>query len=100
MEQLATSFGVDVLGYDYSGYGESRVQVIGEETIVRDLEIIIGWLERPIGNVILWGFSLGSYPTVCCAAKYQNIGGMVLESPIASVNCLFEKNLHSGIRFR
>jgi pimeloyl-ACP methyl ester carboxylesterase len=100
LENLALTYKIDVLGYDYSGYGESRVSVIGEETIVRDLELVIAWLNRPIGKIILWGFSLGSYPAVCSAAKYQNIAGMVLQCPIASINCLFEKNLYPGMQFK
>lgn len=89
LESLALEFRIDVLGYDYSGYGESRVHVIGEETIVRDLLLIIAWLKRPIEKIILWGFSLGTFPTVCNASIYQNIGGMVLQCPIASINCMF-----------
>lgn len=83
------TYGVDVLGYDYSGYGESRVYVIGEETIVRDLELVIGWLDRPLSKIVLWGFSLGSYPTVCNAVTYASLAGIVLQCPIASINCIF-----------
>jgi pimeloyl-ACP methyl ester carboxylesterase len=89
LEALALHFHVDVLGYDYSGYGESRVPVIGEETIVRDLEIVVAWVNRPLSKIILWGFSLGTFPTVCNAAMYSQLAGMVLQCPIASVNCIF-----------
>lgn len=90
---------MNVLGYDYSGYGESRVTVIGEETIVKDLELVISWLKIPLNRIILWGFSLGSYPTVCNAAKFK-VGGMVLQCPIASVNCIFEEGLTTKTRFK
>ena len=99
LEGLALNYNIDVLGYDYSGYGESRAAVIGEETIVRDLELVIAWLKRPLHKIILWGFSLGSYPTVCNASTF-GVAGMVLQCPIASINCLFEANITAKTKFK
>lgn len=97
LEGLALHYGVNVLGYDYSGYGQSRAAVIGEETIVRDLELVLAWLKRPLNKIILWGFSLGSYPTVSNASA---VAGIVLQCPIASINCLFESNVNVNTRFK
>ena len=99
LENLALTYGVDVVGYDYSGYGESRVSLIGEETVVRDLELVLSWMKVPLSKVILWGFSLGSYPTVSNAGKFK-VGGMVLQCPIASVNCIFEEGVTTKTKFK
>ena len=47
------------------------------------------WLHIPKNQIILWGFSLGSYPTVSVAAQDQ-FGGVILQSPIASAACFFD----------
>ncbi len=56
------------------------------------MEIVLAWLtERvKISDVILWGFSLGTYPVVYNAAKYP-VSAVILQCPIASISCLFHK---------
>jgi len=44
-----------------------------------------------LDKVILWGFSLGTYPVAWCAAKY-NVKGVILQAPMASVGCTFKGN--------
>lgn len=46
----------------------------------------------PREQIILWGFSLGAYPTVR-AAKEKPFRGMILQSPLASVYSLFAEQL-------
>lgn len=66
---------------------------------MKDLELVISWVKTPLHKIVLWGFSLGSYPTVCNASKFK-VGGMVLHCPIASVNCMFEQNLNTKTKFK
>jgi hypothetical protein len=42
--------------------------------------------------MILWGFSLGAYPTAK-AAIGRKFKGIILHSPLASIYSLFEDNL-------
>ena len=48
-------------------------------------------LHYELSNIILWGFSLGTGPTVEIAARYQNIGGVILQSPLASLLVWMDK---------
>jgi hypothetical protein len=41
-------------------------------------------------DIVLWGFSLGCYPTVRAAAKYE-FKGVILQSPLSSIYSLFTK---------
>lgn len=54
------------------------------------MEIVLAWLSEKIKlqEIVLWGFSLGTFPVVVTASKYK-VGGVILQCPIASVNCLF-----------
>lgn len=49
-------------------------------------------LKYDIRNIILWGFSLGTGPTVELASRYQNLGGVLLQSPLASLMIWMDKN--------
>ena len=49
-------------------------------------------LSYDIKNIILWGFSLGTGPTIEMASRYQNLGGIVLQSPLASLMIWMDKN--------
>ena len=44
--------------------------------------------------MILWGFSLGCYPTSKISSKINKLRGVVLQSPLASLYSLFEDNLN------
>ena len=62
--------------------------------------MVLAWVTKTksIRDVILWGFSLGSYPVLYAAAKY-NVKGVLLQAPIASINCIFHSDLHENIKF-
>lgn len=62
------------------------------EDIEKILSIALFKYQYPIEKVILWGFSLGSGPSVEIAKKYKNIGGLFLEAPLASVYVYLEKD--------
>ena len=79
----------NLVSYDFSGYGESEVRETTEESMVRDLQMVIKWLKVPHSSIVLWGFSLGTYPTVQVAAKLK-IGGVILHCPLASGACFLD----------
>ncbi len=45
-----------------------------------------------MSDIILWGFSLGTGPTVELASRFQNLGGIILQAPLASMNVWIDKN--------
>lgn len=65
---------MNVIAYDYRGYGIS-VGETSEENTYEDCEITISFalktLNYKINELILWGFSLGSGPAVHLASKYE-----------------------------
>ena len=60
---------MNVLVYDYTGYGCSQFSNVSEQTIIADLKSVLNWLKVPRSSIVLWGFSLGSFPTVQVAAQ-------------------------------
>lgn len=49
--------------------------------------MILAWLDRPLSEVILVGFSMGCYPTAKIASKYR-VKAVVLLSPMISLIAL------------
>lgn len=100
VEGLSSHIDATYVIFDYSGYGESRVADVGEEIICKDLDIVLAWVTEFVSlkNVILWGFSLGTYPIVNAASKYE-FGGVILQCPIASISCIFYEELHAEMEF-
>ena len=87
LRQLSAILQVNVLGYDYSGYGCSSGSVAVRNTLA-DVEACWGYLteERGIspGDIILYGQSLGSGPSAWLASQQPEVGGLVLHSGLAS----------------
>ena len=46
-------------------------------------------MKVPLSSIILWGFSLGSFPTITNASKYS-VGGVILQSPLASISTFLD----------
>ncbi|KAF5397400.1 Alpha/beta hydrolase domain-containing protein 17C [Paragonimus heterotremus] len=86
LQSLAYRFGVNILCYDYSGYGVSTGQRL-EENLYADAEAVLKeLLERyqvPLEQIVLYGQSIGTAPTVDLATKYK-VAGVVLHSPFMS----------------
>ncbi|KAJ6410302.1 hypothetical protein OIU84_007118 [Salix udensis] len=74
-------------GYDYSGYGQSSGKP-SEHNTYADIEAAYKCLEENYGakqeNIILYGQSVGSGPTVDLAARLPRLRSVVLHSPILS----------------
>lgn len=88
---IALSLKVNVVGYDYTGYGASLKYNVRptEKQTYKDIECVYDWcietklVKDPAKEVILYGQSVGSGPSTYLASK-RPIAGLVLHSPIMS----------------
>ncbi|KAI3756274.1 hypothetical protein L1987_56093 [Smallanthus sonchifolius] len=85
--QLKANLRVNLMGYDYSGYGASTGKP-SESNTYADIEAVYECLETEYGvsqeDLILYGQSVGSGPTLHLAAKLPRLRGVVLHSGILS----------------
>ncbi|CAI0418494.1 unnamed protein product [Linum tenue] len=85
--QLKVNLRVNLIGYDYSGYGASTGKP-SESNTYADIEAVYQCLETEYGvsqeDLILYGQSVGSGPTLHLAAKLPRLRGIVLHSAILS----------------
>lgn len=79
--------GFSVLLYDYRGYGLSEKKMEHGNEITRDSEACLEWLitkqGKKIQDIVLYGESLGSYPSVFLSVK-QKPQALILEAPFTS----------------
>lgn len=86
---LAHSLDVNVVVYDYSGYGESGGYP-SEASTYRDIEAVYDYVldtlaEGDSKRIVLYGQSVGSGPCCFLASKKDMVlGGMILHSPFTS----------------
>jgi alpha-beta hydrolase superfamily lysophospholipase len=87
-EGLAAEHRVAFFLYEYSGYGLSRGGGPSEAAFYSNIEAAFQHLVHackvPRAQIILWGRSIGSGPTVHLASREKGLGGMMLESGLAS----------------
>ncbi|CAL5432246.1 unnamed protein product [Camellia sinensis] len=85
--QLKANLRVNLIGYDYSGYGASSGEP-SESNTYADIDAVYECLETEYGisqeDLILYGQSVGSGPTLYLAAKLPRLRGVVLHSAILS----------------
>uniref|UniRef100_A0A7N0RAB6 Serine aminopeptidase S33 domain-containing protein n=1 Tax=Kalanchoe fedtschenkoi TaxID=63787 RepID=A0A7N0RAB6_KALFE len=85
--ELSIHLKVNIFGYDYSGYGQSTGKP-SENSTYADIEAAYRCLEETYGtkqeDIILYGQSVGSGPTVDLAARLPRLKAIVLHSPILS----------------
>ncbi|TMW92445.1 hypothetical protein EJD97_013027 [Solanum chilense] len=85
--QLKANLRVNLMGYDYSGYGASTGKPSEFDTYA-DIEAVYDCLQTEYGisqeDLILYGQSVGSGPTLHLAAKLPRLRGVVLHSGILS----------------
>lgn len=89
---LSRKLNVNILAYDYTGYGEAAGYP-SEDNCYADIEAAYHHLvsHRKINprQIVLYGRSVGSGPSTYIAAKLANIGeqigGLILECPFKSV---------------
>ncbi|XP_004501843.1 uncharacterized protein [Cicer arietinum] len=85
--ELSIHLRVNLIGYDYSGYGQSSGKP-SEHNTYADIEAVYKYLEENYGakqeDIILYGQSVGSGPTLDIAARLPRLRAVVLHSPILS----------------
>ncbi|XP_019428983.1 PREDICTED: protein ABHD17C-like [Lupinus angustifolius] len=85
--ELSIHLRVNLMGYDYSGYGQSTGKP-SEHNTYADIEAAYKCLEESYGakqeDIILYGQSVGSGPTLDLAARLAQLRAVVLHSPILS----------------
>jgi pimeloyl-ACP methyl ester carboxylesterase len=95
MKELAKNLSVNIMAYDYTGYGLSLPmgEKPSENMLYRNIEAAYGYLTQvrkiPPSSIILYGRSLGGGPSCYLAAKTamqgQTVGGLILHSAFLSV---------------
>ncbi|CBI16912.3 unnamed protein product, partial [Vitis vinifera] len=87
LSELSVHLPVNLLTYDYSGYGKSTGKP-SEHNTYADVEAAYRCLEEIYGvkeeDVILYGQSLGSGPTIDLAVRLSRLRAVVLHSAILS----------------
>lgn len=85
--ELSIHLRVNLMGYDYSGYGRSTGKP-SEHNTYADIEAAYKCLEENYGareeDIILYGQSVGSGPTLDLATRLPRLRAIVLHSPILS----------------
>ncbi|XP_052181834.1 uncharacterized protein LOC127794624 [Diospyros lotus] len=85
--ELRARLRVNIMSYDYSGYGASSGKP-SEFNTYYDIEAVYECLKNEYGikqeDVILYGQSVGSGPTLHLASRLQRLRGVVLHSAILS----------------
>lgn len=85
--ELSIHLKVNLLGYDYSGYGKSSGKP-SEQNTYADIEAAYTCLKETYGvkeeDIILYGQSVGSGPTLDLASRLSKLRAVVLHSPILS----------------
>ncbi|KAK3122026.1 hypothetical protein QOZ80_8BG0664130 [Eleusine coracana subsp. coracana] len=85
--QLSAALRVNLMGYDYSGYGRSSGKPTEANTFA-DIEAAYKCLVDVYGtreeDIVLYGQSVGSGPTVELATHLHRIRGVILHSAILS----------------
>ncbi|KAF7030329.1 hypothetical protein CFC21_041891 [Triticum aestivum] len=85
--ELSRRLRVNIFGYDYAGYGRSTGKPTEYNTYA-DIEAAYNCLKEKYGvpdeDIILYGQSVGSGPTIDLASRLPNLRAVVLHSPILS----------------
>lgn len=85
--ELRAHLRLNIMSYDYSGYGASTGKP-SELNTYYDIEAVYNCLKDKYGikqeDIILYGQSVGSGPTLHLAARLQRLRGVVLHSAILS----------------
>ncbi|KAK9107109.1 hypothetical protein Syun_023120 [Stephania yunnanensis] len=85
--ELSRHLRVNLMGYDYSGYGHSTGKP-SEQNTYADIEAAYKCLQEMYGakeeDIILYGQSVGSGPTLDLASRLNRLRAVILHSPILS----------------
>lgn len=89
--------GANLLLVDYRGYGLSSPVTPNEQTVNADAMAALAYLtqERHIAEraIYVLGKSVGSGPAVQLASSHSRLGGLILESPLSSIEDVASERL-------
>ncbi|CEF63133.1 Hypothetical protein SRAE_1000139800 [Strongyloides ratti] len=87
---------VNIISYDYSGYGISN-GIPNESNLIENLQSILEYskniLKYPEERIILWGYSLGGAISSLVAKNNKNIGGLILYGAPASIKAVVKTRI-------
>ena len=93
--------GINAVMFDYKGYGPSTGSIKSKETFFESSALTYNYmvdsLSIPADSMIFWGYSLGA-PIATELASGKEILGIILESPVISVNKI-SKETYPYLRF-
>ena len=88
--ELSKELRINVLGYDYSGYGRST-GTPSVSNAVADINACYQFLLQVKGrrpqDIVVYGQSVGSGPSCDLASAEKDLKGIVLHSPLMSGTC-------------
>lgn len=76
-----------MLLYDYTGYGQSSGVLPTVSDTYADIDACLAWLlanGKHKRDIVLYGQSVGSGPSVNLAARTPGFAGVILHSPLCS----------------
>lgn len=86
MYELGSKLNVNIMCYDYSGYGVSSGKPL-EKNLYADAECALNVLRTkysiPLNQIVLYGQSIGTVPTIHLATLHR-VAAVVLHSPLMS----------------
>ncbi len=99
--ELLWQTGVDVLTYDYRGFGRSSGKSEDETTLASDARAALAFaLAQPgvtLGRVVSYGHSLGSAPAIALVASSAGMRALVVESGFSNGQAMAESANPLGI---
>uniref|UniRef100_A0A3B0MYF4 Alpha/beta hydrolase family, putative n=1 Tax=Theileria annulata TaxID=5874 RepID=A0A3B0MYF4_THEAN len=96
--RLCTFLNVNLVSYDYSGYGHSSGKA-SENNMYSNIEDVYKHMRSEMklepSQIVLYGNGLGSAPSCYLVSEhnYYPVGGLILHSPIASGLRIFFKSI-------
>eukprot|EP00210_Caulerpa_lentillifera_P006389 g6103.t1 len=96
LKELSQRLGCHIVSYDYSGFGQSNGSAQVRNTLM-DIKAVFEELKDRYGThekeLILYGHSIGSGPTIHLAAEIAEFAGVILHSPLLSGIRVINPNL-------
>jgi pimeloyl-ACP methyl ester carboxylesterase len=87
LETLSKELNVNIISYDYPGYGVSVSDRCSEVGCIESIDTVFAFLLQEgflAKNIILYGVSIGTGPSVDIASRFNNMKALLLQSPFTS----------------
>ncbi len=93
--------GLNILAFDYRGYGQSRFAHPSEARWREDADSAISYLvgtrHIPVDAIILVGKGLGANLAIEAATAHSDLAGVVLEQPLVSPALTYFRDARAGL---